>query len=109
MSDHKEDVSKEEACDGTADTSDVADEKVKTSPIDGKYFAESEPSKGKRKKKGEPDTETDPRRSARSKKKPPWQESGDYCMAVQSILTSGVCSDNDPVITCAVKGISQAL
>ena len=44
---------KEEASDSTVDTENVYDEKEKTSPIDGKDMNELEPSKNKRKKKGE--------------------------------------------------------
>ena len=69
------------------------------------------------KKKSEPEIESGLRRSARPRKKPLWQESGDYCMSVQkqslmvqSILSSGVCSKLDPnIISAVVKGISETL
>ena len=59
------------------------DEKEKTFPINDNDSGESGPVKNKRKKKSEPDTETGLRSSARPKRKPLWQESGDYCMALQ--------------------------
>ena len=82
---------------GIVNTENVSDEKEKTSPIDDNDPGESEAVKNKWKKKSEPDTATGLRGSATPKRKPLWQETGDYCMAiqkqsviVQSILTSGV-------------------
>ena len=61
----------------------MSDEQEKTSPINDNDSGESDPVKNKRKKKSEPDTETGLRCLARPKRKPLWQESGDYCMAIQ--------------------------
>lgn len=57
------------------------------------------------------------RRSGRTRKKPAWQESGDFCMGItkqslmlQSLLSSGACSQLDNrVISAVVKGISESL
>ena len=91
--------------------------KGKSSPLDRYHSEESESDQSKQKRKSEPGTGTGLRLSTRPKRKPLWQESGDYCMGiqkqslmVQSILTSGVCSELDPsIINAVVKGISETL
>ena len=58
-----------------------------------------------------------PWRSSRVKKKPKWQELGDYCMGkskqlmmLQSLLSSSVIKTLDPsVISAVTKGISDSL
>ena len=62
----------------------------------------------------EPPPVTVPRRSARVRKKPAWQESGDFCMSITnkslSLLSSDVMSGMDPsVISAIVKGIGETL
>ena len=62
-------------------------------------------------------TSKTPWRSSRVKKKPEWQESGDYCMGIskqlmmlQSLLSSSVIKTLDPsVISAVTKGISDSL
>ena len=62
-------------------------------------------------------TSKTPWRSSRVKKKPKWQESGDYCMGIskllmmlQSLLSSSVIKTFDPsVISAVTKGISDSL
>lgn len=57
------------------------------------------------------------RRSGRTRRKPAWQESGDYCLGItkqslmlQSLLSSGACSNLDNrVISAVVRGISESL
>ena len=59
------------------------------------------------------------RRSSRVRKKPKWQESGDYCMSVcfskqslmlQSLISSDSVSKLDPtVISAIVKGIGNSM
>lgn len=57
------------------------------------------------------------RRSSRVRKKPPWQQSGDYCMSVtsknsilQSLLSPSTLSQLHPdVIYAVVKGVSDTL
>ena len=95
----------------------MIDKKRKSSPLDRYNSEELESDQNKQKRKSEPGTVTGLRRSTRPKKKPLWQELGDYCMGIQkqslmvrSILTSGVCSELDPsIISAVVKGISETL
>lgn len=58
-----------------------------------------------------------PRRSSRTRKKPKWQESGEYCMSVtkqslmlQDFISSRAVLDLDPkIISAVVKGIGDSL
>ena len=116
LSDHKKEVPNVD-CSASGGTEVVIDKKGKSSPLDRYYSEESESDQNKQKRKSKPGTVTGLRRSTRPKKKPLWQESGDYCMGIQkqslmaqSILTSGVCSELDPsIISAVVKGISETL
>ena len=102
-------------CSASGGTEVVIDKKGKSSPLDRYHSEESESDQSKKKRKSEPGTVTGLRRSTRPKRKPLWQESGDYCMGiqkqslmVQSNLTSGVWSELDPsIISAVVKGISE--
>ncbi|MCG8035390.1 MAG: DDE-type integrase/transposase/recombinase [Candidatus Thiodiazotropha taylori] len=107
LSDHEENITDKERT--SVDIDGTLDEEERISPVE---------SKGSKKEKcqGEPGNVC-LRRSTRQKRKPKWQESGDYCMGVQkqslmvqALLTSGVCSEVNPEIICAVvKGISETL
>ena len=116
LSDHKKEVPNVD-CSASGGTELVIDKKGKSSPLDRYHSEKSESDQSKKKRKSEPGTVTGLRRSTRPKRKPLWQESGDYCMGiqkqslmVQSILTSGVCSELDPsIISAVVKGISETL
>lgn len=105
--------------DTEADTSDVRPEETDASSI--LYRAGGSTSVCRADRDGQTQNEPPPvmvpRRSARVRHKPAWQESGDFCMSIinkslmlQSLLSSDVMSDMDPsIIAAIVKGIGETL